>query len=69
MIILLKYNYDMARRRIRRIVGIIILLLSLALLIWGFWPLAQVTRVIPVPPSDMQLPTPQSLWWASALFA
>lgn len=69
MIILLMYNYDMARRRTRRILGIIILLLSLALLIWGFWPLAQVTRLIPVPQSDMQLPTPQSLWWAWALFA
>ena len=67
--ILFMYNCGMAMRRIRRIVGIVILLISLALLIWGFWPLAQASRIIPVPPSEMQLPTPQSLWWAWGLFA
>ncbi len=67
--ILFMYNCGMAMRRIRRILGIVILLISLALLIWGFWPLAQASRIIPVPPSEMQLPTPQSLWWAWGLFA
>ena len=64
----LKYNYRMAMRRIPRILGIIILLVSLALLIWGIWPLASTSRLIPVPPSDMQLPTPQSLWWVWEYF-
>jgi hypothetical protein len=66
--IALKYNYRMAMRRRRRILGIIILLVSLALLIWGLWPLASASRLIPVPPSEMQLPTPQSLWWAWGSF-
>jgi hypothetical protein len=65
----LMYNYGMAMRRTRRILGIVILLISLALLIWGFWPLAQASRIIPVPPAEMQLPTPQSLWWAWVCFA
>jgi high-affinity Fe2+/Pb2+ permease len=67
--IALKYNCAMAMRRTRRIVGIVILFISLALLIWGFWPLARASRIIPLPPSEMQLPTPQSLLWALRLFA
>ncbi len=67
--ILFMYNCGMAMRKIRRIVGIVILLISLTLLIWGFWPLARASRIIPVPPSEMQLPTPQSLLWALGLFA
>jgi hypothetical protein len=63
------YNYGMAMRRTRRILGIVILLISLALLFWGFWPLAQASRIIPVPPAEMQLPTPQSLWWVWVCFA
>ncbi len=66
---MLMYNCSMATRKLRRVLGIVILLISLALLIWGFWPLAQASRLIPVPPSEMQLPTPQGLWWAWVSFA
>lgn len=48
-------------RRLRILVGILILALSLTLLIWGFMPLDRVTRTQPVSPSDLQLPTPISL--------
>lgn len=48
-------------RRLRIIVGILILALSLTLLIWGFMPLDRITRTQPVSPSDMQVPTPTSL--------
>lgn len=48
-------------RRLRIIVGILILTLSLTLLIWGFMPLDRITRTQPVSPSDMQVPTPTSL--------
>lgn len=51
----------MSARRLRRILGILILLLSLALLAWGFWPVGYENLAIPVPPESLQLPTPTSL--------
>lgn len=48
-------------RRLRIIVGILILVLSLTLLIWGFMPLDRITRTQPISPSDLQVPTPTSL--------
>jgi hypothetical protein len=47
----------------RRILGLLILLISLAILIWGVWPYADQTRSVPIQPGDMQLPTPESLLW------
>ncbi|HUG34887.1 MAG TPA: hypothetical protein VMJ90_08965 [Anaerolineales bacterium] len=43
-------------RRIRVLLGIIILALSISLLIWGFAPTRKETRVQPIAPSDLQLP-------------
>jgi hypothetical protein len=43
--------------------GLIILLISLAVLIWGLWPYAYQTRIEPIRPGDMQLPTPESFLW------
>jgi len=51
----------MSARRVRRILGILILLLSLALLAWGFWPVGYENLSVPIPPDSMQLPTPTSL--------
>ena len=48
-------------RRMRILLGLLILVLSLALLIWGFMPLERVTRTQPISPADLQLPTPSSL--------
>lgn len=48
-------------RRIRIILGFVVLAISLTLLIWGFRPLGRVTRSQPIPPSELQLPTPISL--------
>lgn len=48
-------------RKQRILLGLLILALSLALLIWGFMPLERVTRTQPISPADMQLPTPSSL--------
>ncbi|GAB4451563.1 MAG: hypothetical protein OHK0041_14390 [Anaerolineales bacterium] len=48
-------------RKLRILIGILILALSLALLIWGFMPLERVTRTQPISPFDLQLPTPSSL--------
>jgi hypothetical protein len=48
-------------RRIRIVLGILILTISIALLIWGFKPLGRETRIQPIAPSELQLPTPISL--------
>lgn len=48
-------------RRLRILLGLLILILSLTLLVWGFMPLGRTIRTQPVSPLDMQLPTPISL--------
>jgi hypothetical protein len=55
------YNTSMSFTRTRRIIGILILLISLALLCWGIWPFGKLTQSIQLSPSDMQLPLPGSL--------
>lgn len=49
------------KRKTRIILGILILTVSIALLIWGFKPLDHITRTQPIAPQDLQLPTPISL--------
>jgi len=48
----------MSTRKIRLILALIVLAASLALLIWGFWPLLRESQVLPIPPNELQLPTP-----------
>lgn len=48
------------RLSIRRILGLLILLLSLILLIWGLWPAQTVSHSIQLQPVDLQLPLPDS---------
>ncbi len=48
-------------RSARIVVGIIILILSCALLIWGLLPARRETRTQPISPTELQLPTPTSL--------
>jgi len=45
-------------RRVRIILGLLILAISIALLIWGFAPVRRETRIEPIPPAGLQLPTP-----------
>jgi hypothetical protein len=47
-------------RRIRIVLGIIILTVSLALFIWGIKPLDKEIRTQPLDSSELQLPTPIS---------
>ncbi|HLF74342.1 MAG TPA: hypothetical protein VI524_08355 [Anaerolineales bacterium] len=47
-------------RRIRIILGIVILVISLAILVWGFSPARREIRTKPIPPAELQLPTPAS---------
>ena len=50
-------------RRIRIVLGIIILSLSLALLVWGFLPARREVRIQPISPTELQLPTPVSFYF------
>jgi hypothetical protein len=44
---------------IRRLVGILVLLISLCILLWGIWPFGHLTQTLPIPPAELRLPTPQ----------
>ena len=48
-------------RQIRVVVGIMIVIISIALLIWGFLPARHEVRTQPISPTELQLPTPASL--------
>jgi hypothetical protein len=48
------------RRRLRIVLGLLILAVSLSLLAWGLWPTPRETRVQPISPAGLQLPTPAS---------
>jgi hypothetical protein len=52
--------YNLCMRKLRIGIGIIILVLSLAVLAWGLWPAAHERRTLAVPPAQMTLPTPSS---------
>ena len=47
-------------RRVRIFIGLLILLVSLSLLVWGLLPARRETRVQPILPAELQLPTPES---------
>lgn len=47
-------------RKLRIAAGLLVLLLSLALLAWGLWPSARERHTLTVPPAEMSLPTPSS---------
>jgi len=48
-------------RKIRIVLGIFILLISIGLLIWAYAPLRHETRIQNISPSEMQLPSPSSM--------
>jgi len=47
-------------RTLRLALAIIILAVSISLLLWSFWPAARERRVQPIPPAELQLPTPST---------
>jgi hypothetical protein len=53
-------------RRVRIIVGIIVLIVSLVLLLWGFLPARHEIRSQPISPTELQLPTPASFRFDAA---
>ena len=48
-------------RRVRILLGIMILSVSIALLIWGYKPIRREIQTQPLDSTEMQLPTPISL--------
>ena len=48
------------RRPIRVVLGLLILMISMALLVWGLWPSRREIRTQPISPTELQLPTPAS---------
>lgn len=43
-------------RRIRILLGVLLLVISISLLIWGFAPTRREVRTQPIAPNEMQLP-------------
>jgi hypothetical protein len=56
-------------RKIRLVLAIVILTISVGLLIWGFFPNAKETRIQNISPSEMQLPEPSSHHFKAEFFA
>ena len=48
-------------RRMRIVLGVIIVIVSIALLVWGLLPARREVRTQPISPTELQLPTPASL--------
>lgn len=48
-------------QKLRRLVGLVILLISLLILFWGLMPGGTDLQTVPVFPEDMQLPVETSL--------
>jgi hypothetical protein len=47
-------------RKIRILLGVLILVVSISLLIWGFAPVRRETHIQNLSPAEMELPTPSS---------
>ena len=52
--------YNPRMRKLRLLLALVVLLISLAVLAWGLWPAAHERRTLTVPPGEMALPTPTS---------
>jgi hypothetical protein len=48
-------------RKLRLALTVVLLTVSIALLLWGFFPNPRETRIQNISPNEMQLPTPSSL--------
>ncbi|HMZ07604.1 MAG TPA: hypothetical protein PK078_08295 [Anaerolineales bacterium] len=48
-------------RKVRLVLSVILLTISIALLLWGYLPNPRETRIQNISPEEMQLPNPSSL--------
>ncbi len=44
------------KKRVRLFLTILVLVISIFLLVWGYWPAAREVRIQSVAPGEMQLP-------------
>jgi len=49
-------------RKLRIFLGVLILIVSITLLAWSLWPAQYQTRIVPMGPEQMELPTPVSYY-------
>jgi len=56
-------------RRIRVVLGVSILIISITLLIWGLLPPRREVRTQPISPAELQLPAPDSFLPAGQLYS
>jgi len=47
-------------KKIRLLLAALIFLISLSMLIWASLPALVESRILPIPPADLQLPTPSA---------
>jgi len=59
----------MGSQKARRLIGLLILLISLAVLAWGVWPFGSVVQTLPISPTQMQLPVDTQVPTPAALLA
>lgn len=48
-------------RKIRLVLAVTLLVISIVFLVWGFFPNPRETRIQNISPEEMRLPTPSSL--------
>jgi hypothetical protein len=48
-------------KKLRLVIAVILLIISISLLLWGYLPNRRETLERVIPPAEMQLPTPSSL--------
>lgn len=49
----------LVKTKLRRVLTIVLFLVSTLIALWGFWPMGLETRSVQIYPADMQLPDPQ----------
>jgi hypothetical protein len=48
-------------KRIRLVLAVVLFVVSISLLVWGYSPNPRATRERIIPPAELRLPTPSSL--------
>jgi hypothetical protein len=54
-------------KKTRLVFAVLILLISLSMLVWASLPAFVERRVLPIPPGDLQLPTPSAMIFERAV--
>ncbi len=52
------YNTYMTSQKWRRILVVILFLIALGFLVWGYFPMEHIIETLTLPPGKLQVPTP-----------